>query len=183
MDRKLDATTKQVAQVMLVVIGSSPDRHQWLADCSESINREHIAVVNEGYELGKIRWVMENTTAERFLFLQDSWIIKDDRFWTLLEGLSGSVAITDDPYYYGCYAGVYERWVIEKIGIPTIIDKADSISKEITWHHQYFQAVGEMTVLFPELRDANAILQVERHGRVNLLLENNYIAKYKGTWK
>ena len=167
---------------MLVVIGSSPDRQRWLSDCSASIKREHIAVVNSGYELGKIRWVMENTNADRFLFLQDSWQVKDEGFWDLLEAQSGSVAITNDPYYYGCYAGVYERWVIEQIGIPVMADKADAIRNEVAWHQSYFSTVGELPVLFPELRDSNATRQVQLHDRNNLVLENKYIVKYKGTW-
>jgi hypothetical protein len=183
MARKLDAGPKGTFEIMLVVIGSSPDRAKWLADCSASIRREHIAVVNSGYELAKIRWVMENTKADRFLFLQDSWQVKDDGFWDLLEAQSGSLAITDDPYYYGCYAGVYERWVIEQIGIPVMTDKADAISNEITWHQSYVKTVGELTVLFPKIRDSNATRQVELHGRKNLVLENEYLVKYKGTWQ
>ena len=101
----------------------------------------------------------------------------------MLDGLSGSVALTDDPYYYGCYAGVYERWVIDKIGIPVMADKADAIRNEIAWHELYFKTVGELTVLFPELRDSNATRQVELYGRTNLVLENDYIVKYKGTWQ
>ena len=167
---------------MLIVIGSSPDRQEWLADCSASIKRDHIAVVNTGYELGKIRWVMENTTADRFLFLQDSWLIKDEGFWNLLEAHSGSVAINSDPYYFGCYAGIYERSVIEKIGLPVTTDKQDAIRNEIDWHKAYVEIAGKPTVLFPELTDNNATGTVEKHGRINLLLENEYIAKYKGTW-
>jgi hypothetical protein len=167
---------------LLIVIGSSPDRQEWLADCSASIKRDHIAVVNTGYELGKIRWVMENTTADRFLFLQDSWLIKDEGFWNLLEAHSGSVAINSDPYYFGCYAGIYERSVIEKIGLPVTTDKQDAIRNEIDWHKAYVEIAGKPTVLFPELTDNNATGTVEKHGRINLLLENEYIAKYKGTW-
>jgi hypothetical protein len=178
----LETSPKETFEIVLTVIGSSPDRHEWLADCSASIRREHIAVVNSGYELGKIRWVMENTNTDRFLFLQDSWQVKDDGFWDLLEAESGSVAITDDPYYYGCYAGVYERSVIEQIGIPVMTDKHDAISNEIAWHQSYFKAVGELKVLFPDLRDSNATRQVELNGRTNLVLENDYLVKYKGTW-
>jgi hypothetical protein len=168
---------------VLVVIGSSPDRQKWLADCSGSIKRDHIAVVNTGYELGKIRWVMENTTADRFLFLQDSWLIKDEGFWDLLEAHSGSVAINSDPYYFGCYAGVYERSVIEQIGVPVMADKREAILNEIDWHKAYVEIAGEPTVLFPDLTDNNATGTVERHGRINLVLDNDYIAKYKGTWR
>ena len=167
---------------MLTVIGSSPNRREWLADCSASINREHIAVVNYGYELGKIRWVMDNTNAERFLFLQDSWVIKSDGFWDLLEQFEGSIALTKDPYFFGCYAGVYERSVIEEIGIPIVADKDSAIRYEISWHKDYVEWAGEPVVLFPDLTDANSRNVTIRHGRENLVLENDFVVKYKGTW-
>ena len=133
---------------MLTVIGSSPDRQAWLADCSGSLGREHIAVVSYGYELAKIAWVMENTTVDRFLFLQDSWVIKSDNFWDLLGQFEGSVALTRDPYFFGCYAGVYERHVIERIGVPTVTDKAHSILLEIDWHRRYVGASGSRQCCF-----------------------------------
>lgn len=167
---------------MLTVIGSSPDRQAWLADCSASLGRDHIAVVNYGFELAKIAWVMEYTTVDRFLFLQDSWQVKSLAFWDLLEQFEGSVALTRDPYFFGCYAGVYERHVIERIGVPTVKDKDHSILLEIDWHRRYVDVAGEPTVLFPELTDENATGVVERHGRANLVLENDLVVKWKGTW-
>jgi len=168
---------------VLTVIGSSPGREAWLADCSASITREHIAVVSFGYELGKIRWVIENTTADRFLFLQDSWQIRSEGFWDLLEQFEGSVALTRDPYFFGCYAGVYERSVIERLGVPVVKDKAHSILLEIDWHRRYVALHGEPTVLFPGLTDGNAVREEERYGRVNLVLENEFVTKWKGTWR
>jgi hypothetical protein len=179
----LATNTQEASQIDLVVVGSSLGRESWLADCSASINRNHIAVISFGFELAKIGWVMDNTNAERFLFLQDSWVIKDESFWDLLEAHTGSVAITADPYFYGCYAGVYERSVIEQIGVPEIKTKREAIDNEIAWHMSYVEVAGQLVVLFPDLTDANATRQVERHGRTNLVLENDYIAKYKGTWK
>jgi len=167
---------------LLVVIGSAPGREDWLKDCSASINREHLAVVNTGFELAKIDWVIKNTNCDRFLFLQDSWIIKSAEFWEQLEMHSGSIALSRDPYFYGCYAGVYERSIIERIGIPAITEKRQAIHFEIAWHQEYVKVSGEPYVLFPELTDANAKRQVEKYGRINLVLENDYIAKYKGTW-
>lgn len=125
---------------------------------------------------------MANTNADRFLFLQDSWVVKDDRFWDLLESNTGSVSITADPYFYGCYAGVYERSVIEQIGIPVIADKREAILYEIDWHKRYVEVAGKPVVLFPELTDANSTRQEQRHQRINLVLENDYLVKYKGTW-
>ena len=175
--------TNQASQIDLVAIGSSLGRESWLADSSASINRNHIAVISYGFELAKIGWIMDNTNADRFLFLQDSWVIKDEGFWDLLEAHTGSVAITADPFFYGCYAGVYERSVIEKIGVPEIKTKREAIDNEIKWHMSYVELASQLVVLFPDLTDANATRQVKRHGRTNLVLENDYIVKYKGTWK
>jgi hypothetical protein len=138
--------------------------------------------VNYGFELNKIRWVMDNTKLDRFLFLQDSWEVKSPKFWDLLEQFEGSVALTRDPYFFGCYAGVYERHIIERVGVPSVKDKAHSILLEIDWHRRYVEVGGEPTVLFPELTDANATRIVERHGRQNLVLENEFVVKWKGTW-
>ena len=178
----MDTNTQEASQIDLIVIGSSADRQDWLADCSASIKRDHIAVVSFGFELAKISWVIDNTIAERFLFLQDSWVIKNDAFWDLLDATNGSVALTADPYFFGCYAGVYERWVIKEIGVPRMADKRDAIRHEIEWHRRYVEVAGEPTVLFPDLTDANAIGQIQLHGRTNLVLENDYLVKYKGTW-
>ena len=168
---------------MLTVIGSSPDRQAWLADCSASLGREHIAVVSYGYELAKIAWVMENTSVDRFFFLQDSWQVKTPAFWDLLDQFEGSVALTRDPYFFGCYAGVYERSVVDRIGTPVVRDKQDSILLEIDWHRRYVEASVEPTVLFPELTDKNATEVVVKHGRENLVLENEFVVKFKGTWR
>lgn len=168
---------------MLIVIGSSPDRSEWLQECSASIGREHIIVSNWGYELGKIGWVMNNTTADRFLFLQDSWVVKSPKFFTLLDNLTGSIAVTSDPDYFGCFAGVYERNIIEQIGVPVISTKREAVQAERWWHEAYVQVSGTPTVLFPELTDENATETRHHNGRENLILENEYIIKYKGTWR
>jgi len=91
--------------------------------------------------------------------------------------------LTRDPYFFGCYAGVYERSVIERLGVPFVKDKGHSILLEIDWHRRYVELHGEPTVLFPGLTDANAVREEERHGRVNLVLENEFVTKWKGTWR
>lgn len=168
---------------MLIAIGTSPDRSEWLQACSGSMGREHIVISNWGFELGKIRWLMDNTTAQRFLFLQDSWVVKSPDLFALLEHTEGSIALTQDPYFFGCFAGVYERKVIEDIGIPTVSTKLQAVEFERSWHESYVASAGEPTVLFPDLTDENATEVRFHNGRENLILENDYIIKYKGTWR
>lgn len=168
---------------MLIVIGSSPNRAEWLEQSSRSIGREHIVVSNWGFELGKIAWVMNNTNANRFLFLQDSWVIKTPNFFALLDDCTGSVALLQDPYFFGCFAGVYERHIIEQIGVPVIQSKFDAVQSERKWHESYVAVNGEPHVLFPRLSDEKATEIRFHNGRENLILENEYIIKYKGTWR
>lgn len=165
---------------MQIVIGTTPDRVDWLTDCARSIGRPFIVVSNYGYELGKIRWVVENTTIERFLFLQDSVVIKSDKFWDLLEGYSGSVSINQDPTYYGSYLGVYERSVLQRMDLPIMESKRDAVTHEVDWARRYIQVHGPVPVMFPDLRDGENFEVYQ--GRMNMVIENDYLKKYKGTW-
>jgi hypothetical protein len=163
-----------------IVIGTTPDRAGWLADCVARISHPYLVVSDYSYELGKIRWVVENTNIDRFLFLQDSVIVKSELFWDLLAQYDGSVSINKDPDLYGSYLGVYERSVLERIDLPTISSKRDAVTHEVDWARTYVRAAGEVPVLFPDLRDGE---KFEVHqGRMNMVIENDYIRKYKGTW-
>jgi len=163
-----------------IVIGTTPDRADWLTGCVASIARPHIVVSNYGYELGKIRWVMEHTNIDRFLFLQDSVIVKSEKFWELLDEYDGSVSINQDPAHYGSYLGVYERKVLEQIDLPVMESKRDAVTHEVQWAKTYVKAAGEVPVMFPRLRDGEQFEVYQ--GRMNMVIENDYIRKYKGTW-
>lgn len=168
---------------MLTVIASSPDRMMWASDCLQSLGRDAIIVTYGDYELGKIGWVLSHTTDDRFLFLQDSFMVKSERFWSMLDEHPGSVSLLSDPDRFGCYAGVYERDVLERVGVPVVESKRDAVRCEVEWTRAYCAEAGDVPVLFPDVRDDKASGVVERHGRQNLVLENDVIVKYKGTWK
>ena len=168
---------------MLTVIASSPDRMMWASDCLQSLGRDALIVTYGDYELGKIGWVLRHTTADRFLFLQDSFMVKSQRFWSMLDEHAGSVSLLSDPDVFGCYAGVYERHVLERVGVPVVESKREAVRGERQWTRAYCAQVGHVPVLFPDVSDDKASGVVERHGRQNLVLENDVIVKYKGTWK
>ena len=167
---------------MITVIGTSPDRSQWAADCLASVPGESLVVSVPGYELTKLQWVVENTILDRFLFVQDSVIVSAG-LYDRLTAFDGSVALMSDPVPFGCYLGVYERKVLQQVGIPEIRSKREAVEAEIWWTKAYCAEAGNVPVLFPELSDRNAKRQVEHHGRNNLVLENDFLLKYKGTWR
>lgn len=167
---------------MLTVIGSSPDRAHWAADALASVPGDAIVVAVPGFELGKLRWVVENTTVDRFLFIQDSVIVSQALYGSLSE-FQGSVALLSDPVPFGSYLGVYERKILQAVGFPNIRSKRESVDAEIWWTKAYCQLAGNVPVLRSQTCDANATKIVEKHGRQNLVLENELFVKYKGTWR
>lgn len=167
-----------------VVVATTPGRELWLNDCLKSLGDIPCIVISDyNFELGKIRWMYNNTNLDRWLLLQDSFIIKNTEFWSMLEKYPNSLSINDDPYLYGSYVGIYERKVLDLIEIPQPTTKKEAVNFEIEWNKKYVLAAGNVPVLFTDLKDSMAKGIENKNGRDNLVLENDYLIKYKGTWR
>ena len=90
--------------------------------------------------------------------------------------------MTNDPSVYGMYMGVYEREHLAKIDIPMPESKREAIEFEMSWTAKYCQAAKNVRVAFPDLTDRNATKKEIVFGRENLVLENDFLIKYKGNW-
>jgi hypothetical protein len=165
----------------MIVVGTTPGRENWLKQCLESIQRPVLVLSDHTFELGKIHTIFHKTNIDRFMFLQDSVVIKDQNIFNLLDD-EGSIALTDDPVPFGMYMGVYERSVLEKIYIPLPETKQDAIKYEIEWTKIYCSQAYKLKTAYPELSDKNATKKEVVFGRENLVLENDHLIKYKGNW-
>lgn len=166
-----------------IVIATAPERSHWLSQCIDSLgNLPYIAVSYDGYELGKIKWVYENTNLDRWFFIQDSVVIKNKELFEMGFSYPQSVAVSNCPVKFGMYLGIYSRDTLDKVGIPSAHTKDDAIYHEVHWSIKYCETEGDVPTLFPDFVDHNhnGIKQV--FGRKNLILENEYLIKYKGTW-
>ena len=166
----------------MIVIATTPGRQDWLKQCLNSISKPVLVLSDFTFELGKINWIFNNTKIDRFMFLQDSIIIKDEKIFELLYEDKGSIALTNDPCMYGMYMGVYERHVLEKVDIPIPKSKAESIQYELTWTDAYCKAARNVRLAFTDLTDSRAKRKEVIFGRENLVLENDFLIKYKGNW-
>ena len=165
----------------MIVIATTPGRENWLAQCLASITQPVLVLSDFTFELGKINWIFNRTNVERFLFLQDSVVIKNEKLFELLYERA-SIALTNDPSVYGMYMGVYEREHLAKIDIPIPESKREAIEFEMTWTAKYCQAAKNVRIAFPDLTDKNATKKQIVFGRENLVLENDFLIKYKGNW-
>lgn len=166
----------------MIVIATTPGRQDWLKQCLNSISKPVLVLSDFTFELGKINWIFNNTKIDRFMFLQDSIIIKDEKIFELLYEDKGSIALTNDPCMYGMYMGIYERHVLEKVDIPIPKSKAESIQYELTWTEAYCKAARNVRLAFTDLTDSRAKRKEVIFGRENLVLENDFLIKYKGNW-
>lgn len=164
-----------------VVIATTAGRSMWLADCLASLDgytRYPIVVVNQyDFELGKIKWVYDHTDIDEFLFLQDSVVVKEYAWIDEVFDYEGSVSLCRQPFFM--YLGKYTRSGLSSVSLPLIHTKRDAIMHENSWTQEYVQKAGNVAYLWP-LQDGSVF--TERHGRRNMVLENEHLIKYKGTW-
>ena len=166
----------------MIVIATTPGREQWLQQCLTSIEQPVLVLSDFTFELGKINWIFNNTKIDRFMFLQDSVVIKNESLFDLLFKDKGSISLTNDPCMYGMYLGVYERQILEKIEIPVPKTKAESIAYELSWTDNYCKAARNVRLAFTDFSDSRSKRKQVLFGRENLVLENDFLIKYKGKW-
>lgn len=169
-----------------IMIASSKRREAWAAECSASIDRPHVIVIERGFELGKIRWAMENTNWDRFIFIQDSSVITDNSLFDVIAETEGSICINDSMMipnkikHFSAFGGVYERSILEKVGMPETHTKARSVLCEAYWNDNYeawtrrestMSCLGEITERIPGF--------TEHNGRVNCIYATRFFKKYQ----
>jgi hypothetical protein len=162
--------------IIIIVNGGQAATEEWLWEIAERAT----VFVNEdvGYELTAFRTVLDCTTIDEFVFLQDTFEIKDLAFLDVCFERPESVALGPTFFHY---AGKWKRSVLEQMDVPDVTTKADSIHWEHTFSRLYWER--EPVWVFDEhFHDGENHGFVEAFGRQNMLLENDYYLKRKGTW-
>lgn len=163
-----------------IVIATSSERENWIYDIVKSLSIPFILVSAGGYELGKIQWVYENTNIDRFIFLQDSLVIRDNSLFEKIFNEEGSSCLMCDPSHMGSYLGLYERETLYKTGIPIAHNKKDSIRFEIDWTKEYISNCEKLN--HPIDLDHKIMYTVMKNGRENMVYVNSLYEKWKGDW-
>ena len=163
-----------------IVVGTAAGRSHWLADAMASLDVEVVALSTTGFELGKIRWMYENTNFDRFIFLQDSLVIRNQQLLAKVFEAEGSACLMCEPRCLGSYLGLYERKVLDRCGIATAETKKDAIRFEVEWTAHYIAHCDSFTHPVPIHHQMSQT--VMRHGRENLLYVNDLYEKWKGDW-
>lgn len=170
---------------MEIVIVHHPEHVEALANLLLSLKgvpyHYHIFVNkrnNSGYEMAALEWATMHLS-EDFVLLQDTVEVKNLDVFRILEEAPSGMGLTVNLQ---SYMGKYNIKVMkEQMPFVTVSTKEESIRQENLWTALYLQNDPEFTWFEPLLYDNPA--REFKFGRENMVLENDYIKKYKGTWQ
>ncbi len=92
-----------------------------------------------------------------------------------------SVSICQHPAVGGMYLMKYRREVLKQMPIPEVKTKSMAVFWEVVFNTFYAGLdEGNVVVLFPEM--AHSDVFIEKYGRMNMVMGNEYIEKWKGDW-
>jgi hypothetical protein len=165
-------------RIVVVVNSAETASVEWIETILEGEVHEVFVNAAVGFELAAFRTVLDQTDVDEFLFLQDTFEVKDQSFIDVVFGCPDSVALGPTFFHY---AGKWKRSVLEQMDIPVVRTKHESIHWEHTFSRLYWER-EPVWVFDPHFHDGEHHGFVERFGRLNMLLENEFYLKRKGTW-
>ena len=118
---------------------------------------------------------------DEFLVLHDSCVVKDNLLWKVVfDGYwQDSVALSKEPTFMGMFIGKYRMEIASQLRPPDAENKNHAVELETTWNDEYCKL--EQPVLLDDPLIRTDVFE-QRYGRNNMVLENRWIRKYKGTW-
>ena len=165
---------------IIVVVNDAPNAdNAWLSAISN--NYLVFQMPWDGFELGAIQTVLQNTVLDEFILLQDTFEILDISIFDILFNNYPGQSVAYNPHFQ-MYLGKFRREVLKKLSIPEVRNKIDAIRQEEQFTNAY-KAIEPVVIFNPSFRDENFYGSwEERWGRKNLVLRDQYLIKRKGTW-
>ena len=139
----------------------------------------------ERYETGCISYVNRIIQPDEFIYLHDSIEIKDTAIFDMSFNFKQSVHYFER---FMCYAGKFRKEALDHIVIPVsktkteacVNEDKDALPQFNSFMWKYFK-IEHCHWLFPGFSESSIF--VEKFGRKNMVIENNFLIKYKGTYK
>lgn len=156
-------------------------------DCMERLlltNYDVVTFLNDRnasvYELGALKAMFQADEKYDEIFLvQDTLHVKDIKVLETIFDVHAGRSVFVNPNGHG-YLCKYRREIIERLGIPVPTNKKEAVSFETHWNKLYRDLDKDTVVLCPEFVDGPK--REHKYGRLNMVIDNAYFTKYKGTW-
>ena len=173
---------------MRIVILHSEGYEPWLNDLLNSLHNcwYPVDVVDSpGWVTDGLRYISEHDMPEHqgdsVFLLNETMVIKDHSLFDKAAAIDGPAALSPG---YLMFCGKFVPEQLSRVKWPVVKDKrADVIYGEAGVCRD--QLAPGVPVLCPDFTDPDYNDEAnyqERHGRRNLVLKNDYLIKFKGTW-
>jgi hypothetical protein len=168
---------KDVKYPILAVINNGVES-TWL---DSFISIRTIKLPEDRFELGAMKATLEHTDWDEFILIQDTFEVINPEIFDIL-----FTNYPDQSVFYGpsrqMFLAKYRRQVLEKLEIPDTRTKLESIFQESKFANLY-ESVEPFMIFNHSFRDENFYGNTEwKWGRENLVLKDEYLIKWKGTW-
>ncbi len=160
-----------------IVISASEYSRPFYEDLMKSIKTDYpIYICWEGlgrpdgsFELGAIKKGAE--LFDEFVYLHDTVIIKDNSIFDKLFETEGHVLLTQGGFHY------FGKYVSKDLPeIPEVKNKEDAVHWELNWFKKpYTTFYDQLPVISDTFED--------KYGRINMVIESDFIRKFKARWK
>jgi hypothetical protein len=162
-----------------IVVGITADGDPWVDQLIATLDTDYPVVTTCAWELAAI--TAAALTFDEFVFLPQSTEVLDNGLWEVLfEEQSGvSVSLSQFPGPFGMYLGKYRREVLRQITLPEVTSKSEAIYWEIRWAVPYITVEPDYMAL-DDLPHSEVF--EERFGRTNMVCENRWLRRWKGSW-
>lgn len=187
-----------------IVITTSKHTYNFLADCLRSVrdagypilvvyndeeytldsgnmkvHEDFLVVYNNwnGFELGGIKRGAE--FFDEFIHLMDTTVVLNTEMIETMFKEEGSVYLCNRFF---SYLGKYKKEIVDQIGVPKVTNKEEAIRQELEWNRRYLENDPKAVQFYPQLPITTDIFE-EKYGRINMILSNGFIIKYKARWK
>ena len=170
-----------------VVIGATRGDSPWLTDLLLTLDGCRWPVVvhlTRAFELDSIGWAAR--WFDEYVFLPESTRVLDpslfDRCFTDQHGMSVDLGRAQGGHFR-MYLGKYLAASVQSLGVPTVANKHDAVERESEWGERYYRhevAAGRYAVIGGTLEHTSRF--EDRHGRTNMIVSNEYLERFKGSW-
>lgn len=158
----------------------------WLGELLPTVDTNYpILITNHwGWQIDSVRKIFFQTDYDEIFFLNETMIVKNNSIWKIVfEDLKGySVALAEK---YQMYLGKYLRKYVEQTNFPKVTTRREDVIRgEDEWNHEYMSLDSNIVWIQP-ITDVNPDIESNfeyKFGRKNMVVENDYIKKWKSQW-
>lgn len=169
---------KQPSQAIVIIHNRA--NSVWLNECLNSIQTDYPILISnhEGWVMEGIKKIWQTTKYDELVFLNESMIVKDNAIWDILFNQYRNKSVMLGERYL-MFFGKFRRVMVNKLSFPDVRSKYEDVMLgEGGWCRQYMELKDHIAL--QPLADGDRFEM--KHGRKNMVLENDYFIKYKATW-